>query len=80
MVIKYCLDSLLAGVSCVYSLGTAGAAALRMGSCGGGRGGWGVVQLYPPPTVNIIKVIVRASQNKTSLSLEIIYLNTLVLG
>lgn len=79
MVIKYCLDSLLAGISCVYSLGTAGAAALRMGSCGG-RGGWGVVQLYPPPTVNIIKVIVKASQNKTTLSLEIIYFNTLVLG
>lgn len=69
MVIKYCLDSLLAGVSCVYSLGTAGAAALRMGSCGG-RGGWGVVQLYPPPTVNIIKVIVREVKTKPPSALK----------
>lgn len=70
MVIKYCLDSLLASISCVYSLGTAGAAALRMGSCGGGRSGWGVVQLYPPPTVNIIKVIVREVKTKPSSALK----------
>lgn len=53
-------------------MSTAGAATLRMGSCGGR----GVIQLYPPPTVNIMKLTVREDETKNSLNLEIVNFNT----